>query len=94
MTLKKCFGFIENPKAQKCLKCNLLYDCMDEAEITLCIDCEKVVQRMDIPLCDECAKKYDLERFWRDHDTENPKGWYEPVDFIENWSVREKYLKH
>ena len=66
---------------------------VEQEEVYVCIECGEEVEPMDIPLCSFCAKKYDLERFWKDHDTENPDGWYEPHQFIENPQVRAKYCK-
>lgn len=61
---------------------------METREIYLCIDCGVETEPLDIPLCSECAKKYDLKRFWEDHDRQ---GYPEPWNFIENYIVRKEY---
>jgi len=60
---------------------------LDE-EIYLCIDCGAETEPLDIPLCPKCAKKYDLKRFWEDHDRQ---GYPEPWNFMENYMVRKEY---
>lgn len=64
------------------------YDRKLNDELSRCLECEVwFKQDRDIQLCDKCVDKFDLDKLWKLHDTNQ----LDALDFNENKSIRERF---
>ena len=56
----------------------------------MCVECDKWFELdRDIWLCEDCLKKFDLDKLWDLHD----KNQLDALDFNESAKMREKFRK-
>jgi hypothetical protein len=54
-----------------------------------CLICEKETESMDIPLCEEHKKWFDLDKLWKMHDNNE----LDALDFIEDDTMKLHFCK-
>jgi predicted amidophosphoribosyltransferase len=63
---------------------------MPIATTAICLECKKEFEdNLDIQLCDDCMKKFEVERLWQMHDN----GELDALDFNESKVMRESFRK-
>ncbi len=68
-----------------------LEDQCDLGNYGFCIDCgENLQEELDIQLCEDCMRDYDVETLWKLHD----KGELNALDFNENAKMRKRFYKN